>query len=140
MKNLWKVIKKLKIVRKSINLTMLFIKNDKIKNEGEHNMTSLFRLLIVFIFLYAQSSFATIVDSDEEIPNIDTHTYIVDYIGPEDNPDEFVIADHHFYPKTYCDVAAGDKIKFLVNTPDDCVDAKLYNYRTQRTCDVWCNT
>ena len=96
-------------------------------------------IFIIIIFFYAEVSIADIVSSPDEEVDVDSTTYTIQSIGPYFDPDEVVINNKEYDPKTYCEMAVGDRVKFVVNTPDDCVDAKLLNLRTHKTCEVWCD-
>ncbi|VVC75014.1 hypothetical protein AQUSIP_02880 [Aquicella siphonis] len=56
------------------------------------------------------------------------------------NDEKFIINDENFEAKTYCfDMQEGDQIAFLDGSAlGACVSATLYNTRTKRTCEVWC--
>ena len=96
-------------------------------------------IILMAMTLYTQTSVAEIVAPNDEQVNIDKTIYTVQAIGPYLDPDEIQINNKYYDPKTYCDVAVGDRIKFVMNTPYDCVDAKLLNLRTHKECDVWCD-
>ncbi|HFE9764559.1 TPA: hypothetical protein ACGA4J_001322 [Acinetobacter baumannii] len=56
------------------------------------------------------------------------------------NDETFVINGEVFKAKTYCmNMEEGDKVIFVEGSPyGACASAKLYNLRTERTCNVWC--
>lgn len=95
--------------------------------------------ILILVVFYTQTSIAEVIYSDEEEQNINTKTYTVQSLDSNPDSDNFVIDNQTYDPKTYCDMAVGDRVKFVENTPDDCVDAQLLNLRTKQICNVWCD-
>lgn len=56
------------------------------------------------------------------------------------NDEWFVINGELFQARTYCfNMEEGDPIVFLDGSPHGvCVSATLFNLRTKKTCEVWC--
>ncbi len=56
------------------------------------------------------------------------------------NDETFIINGEVFKAQTYCiGWDKGDRVIFLEGDPSGaCASAKLYNRRTEETCDLWC--
>ncbi|MFR1442135.1 hypothetical protein ACLUYJ_00525 [Acinetobacter baumannii] len=56
------------------------------------------------------------------------------------NDETFVINGEIFKAKSYCmNMEVGDRVIFIEGSPHGaCSSAKLYNLRTEKTCNVWC--
>lgn len=63
-------------------------------------------------------------------------SYQIDY---SHNDDKFLINDKMFEARGYCfDMEKGDEVIFVEGNPEICTTAGLYNKRTKKTCEVWC--
>lgn len=62
------------------------------------------------------------------------------YIEHSINDETFIINGEVFKAKTYCfGMNEGDSVIFLEGRPSGvCTSAKIYNLRTEKTCNVWC--
>lgn len=62
------------------------------------------------------------------------------YIEHSINDETFIINGEVFKAKTYCfNMNEGDSVIFIEGSANGvCVSAKLYNLRSEETCDVWC--
>lgn len=62
------------------------------------------------------------------------------YIEHSIDDETFIINGEVFKAKTYCfGMNKGDNVIFLEGKPNGvCVSAKIYNLRTEKTCNVWC--
>lgn len=62
------------------------------------------------------------------------------YIEHSVNDETFIINGEVFKAKTYCfGMNEGDAVIFIEGSPNGvCVSAKIYNLRTEKTCNVWC--
>lgn len=97
-------------------------------------------ILFAFMLFYMSVSIAQIIGAslEEEEPE-DPTIYKVTSISAELDPEGFTIDNKKFGPKTYCDISIGDSVRFILEDPDDCVDIRIFNYRTKEYCDLWCN-